>query len=212
MSVALPTPMLPLVLADFWSRTRVADAVTVVSAAALTTVCAQIVVPVPGTPVPMTGQTLAVLLTAAALGPVRGALGQLLYVIAAFVGLPVLAQGSGGATAVFGATGGYLLGFIVAAALVGRLAQGGWSRTPVRVFASYAVGSVVIFAFGATVLALVTNHDMAWAVQKGVLPFLVGDGLKALLAAGLLPLAWAAVRRFSRPQGDEDPSGTTSRP
>lgn len=212
MSVALPTPMLPLVLADFWSRTRVADAVTVVSAAALTTVCAQIVVPVPGSPVPMTGQTLAVLLTAAALGPVRGALGQLLYVIAAFVGLPVLAQGLGGATAVFGATGGYLLGFIVAAALVGRLAQGGWSRTPVRVFASYAVGSVVIFAFGATVLALVTNHDMAWAVQKGVLPFLVGDGLKALLAAGLLPLAWAAVRRFSRPQGDEDSNGTTSRP
>lgn len=212
MSVALPAPMLPLVLADFWSRTRVADAVTVVSAAALTTVSAQIVLPVPGSPVPITGQTLAVLLTAAALGPARGALGQLLYVIAAFVGLPVLAQGSGGTTAVFGATGGYLLGFIVAAAVVGRLAQGGWSRTPIRVFASYALGSVVIYTLGATVLALVTNHDMAWAVQKGVLPFLVGDGLKALLAARLLPLAWAAVRRISRPEGDEASKGSTARP
>lgn len=212
MSVALPTPMLPLVLADFWSRTRVADAVTVVSAAALTTVSAQIVLPVPGTPVPITGQTLAVLLTAAALGPARGALGQLLYVIAAFVGLPVLAQGSGGSTAVFGATGGYLLGFIVAAAVVGRLAQGGWSRTPVRVFASYALGSVVIYTFGATVLGFVTNHDLAWAFQKGVLPFLVGDGLKALLAAGLLPLAWAAVRRISRPMGDEASKGSAARP
>ena len=207
MSVALPTPMLPLVLADVWSRTRVADAVTVVSAAALTTVGAQIALPVPGSPVPVTGQTLAVLLTAAALGPVRGALGQLLYLVAAFVGLPVLAQGAGGAHAVFGATGGYLLGFVVAAALVGRLAKGGWSRTPVRVVASYAVGSLVIYAFGATVLAFVTGQGMAWALHKGVLPFLVGDGLKTLLAAGLLPLAWAAVRRVGGAKGDTTSDG-----
>ena len=196
MSLALPTPM-PLVLADLWSRTRAADAVTVVSAAAFTTVCAQIAIPVPGSPVPVTGQTLAVLLTAAALGPLRGALGQLLYVLAALVGLPVLAQGAGGAQAVFGATAGYLLGFIVAGYLVGRLAKGGWSRTPVRVFASYALGTLVIYAFGATVLAFVSGHDLVWSFQKGVLPFLFGDAMKALLAAGLLPLAWAAVRRLS---------------
>ena len=201
MSMALSAPTQPLVLADLWSRTRLADVVTVMSAAALTAASAQIVVPVPGSPVPMTGQTLAVLLTAAALGPARGALGQLLYLMAALVGLPVLAQGAGGASAVFGATAGYLLGFVVAAAVVGRLAQGGWSRTPVRVFASYAVGSVVIYAFGATVLALVTGHDMAWAVQKGVLPFVTGDALKALLAAGLLPLAWAGVRRIRGSRG-----------
>ncbi|MHB1474255.1 MAG: biotin transporter BioY [Dermatophilaceae bacterium] len=196
MSLALPTPI-PLVLADLWSRTRLADVVTVVSAAALTTVSAQIAIPVPGSPVPVTGQTLAVLLTAAALGPLRGALGQLLYVLAALAGLPVLAHHMGGAQAVFGVTGGYLLGFIVAGYLVGRLAKGGWSRTPVRVFASYAVGSLVIYAFGVTVLARVTGQDMAWAFQKGVLPYLMGDALKALLAAGLLPLAWAAVRRIS---------------
>jgi biotin transport system substrate-specific component len=209
MSLALPAPTLPLVLADVWSRTRVADVVTVVSAAALTTAAAQIALPVPGSPVPVTGQTLAVLLTAAALGPLRGALGQLLYVIAAFAGLPVLAQHSGGAHAVFGATGGYLLGFIVAAAIVGRLAKGGWSRTPVRVFASYAVGSVVIYVIGATVLARVFKQDMTWALQKGVVPFLVGDVLKALLAAGLLPLAWAAVRRISGSKGDETSGSAT---
>ena len=201
MSMALSAPTLSPVLADLWSRTRVADAVTVVSAAGLTALSAQIALPVPGSPVPVTGQTLAVLLTAAALGPLRGALGQVLYVLAALAGLPVLAQHMGGADAVFGATGGYLLGFIVAGYIVGRLARGGWSRTPVRVFASYAVGSVVIYAFGATVLALVTGQDMAWAFQKGVLPFLMGDALKALLAAGLLPLAWAAVRRIGGSRG-----------
>lgn len=210
MSLALPTPM-PLVLADLWSRTRLADTVTVVSAAAFTTLCAQIAIPVPGSPVPVTGQTLAVLLTAAALGPLRGALGQLLYVFAALVGLPVLAQGGGGAHAVFGVTGGYLLGFIVAGYLVGRLAKGGWSRTPARVFASYAVGSLVIYALGATVLSFATGQGIGWAVQKGVLPYLAGDALKALLAAGLLPLAWAAVRRIGGSPGDKPSDTSTSR-
>lgn len=210
MSVALPVPMMPLVLADSWSRTRLADAVTVVSAAGLTALSAQIALPVPGSPVPVTGQTLAVLLTAAALGPMRGALGQLVYVMAALVGLPVLAQGEGGAAAVFGATGGYLLGFVVAAVVVGRLARGGWSRTPVRVLASYALGSVVIYLFGATMLAVATGQDLGWAFQKGVLPFLAGDALKALLAAGLLPLAWAAVRRISGSRGDEGSRGSAT--
>jgi biotin transport system substrate-specific component len=158
----------------------------------------------------VTGQTLAVLLTGAALGPLRGALGQLLYVLAALAGLPVLAQHMGGAQAVFGATGGYLLGFIVAAAVVGRLAKGGWSRTPVRVLVSYALGSVIIYAIGVTVLARVAGQDMGWAVQKGLVPFLFGDGLKALLAAGLLPLAWAAVRRISGSKGDASPNGPTA--
>jgi len=209
MSIALPAPALPLVLADVWSRTWVADVVTVVSAAVMTTAAAQIAIPVPGSPVPVTGQTMAVLLTGAALGPLRGALGQLLYVVAALAGLPVLAQHMGGAQAVFGATGGYLLGFIVAAAVVGRLAKGGWSRTPVRVLVSYAVGSVIIYTFGVTVLARVTGQDMGWAIQKGLVPFLVGDGLKALLAAGLLPLAWAAVRRMSGSKGNESPNSPT---
>ena len=212
MSIALPASRMPLVLADVWSRTRVADVVTVVAAAAMTTAGAQIAIPVPGSPVPVTGQTLAVLLTGAALGPMRGALGQLLYVAAALVGLPVLAQHSGGVQAVFGATGGYLLGFVVAAAIVGRMAKGGWSRTPVRVLASYAVGSVVIYAIGATVLARVFKQDMSWALQKGVVPFLFGDGLKALLAAGLLPLAWVTVRRISGPKDDKASGPSPTRP
>ena len=97
----------------------------------------------------------------------------------------------------------------MAAAIVGRLAKGGWSRTPVRVFASYTVGSVVIYVIGATVLARVFKQDVTWALQKGVVPFLVGDVLKALLAAGLLPLAWAAVRRISGSKGDETSGSTT---
>lgn len=212
MSIALPAPRMPLVLADVWSRTRVADVVTVVAAAAMTTAAAQIALPVPGSPVPVTGQTLAVLLTAAALGPLRGVLGQLLYLAAALVGLPVLAHGLGGPDYVFGATGGYLLGFVVAAFLVGRLAKGGWSRTPVRVLISYAVGSLVIYAFGVTVLAFVSGQGMAWALQKGLVPFLAGDVLKALLAAGLLPLAWVTVRRISGSKDDKASGPTPARP
>ncbi len=203
---------MPLVLADVWSRTRVADVVTVVAAAAMTTAAAQIALPVPGSPVPVTGQTLAVLLTAAALGPLRGVLGQLLYLAAALVGLPVLAHGLGGPDYVFGATGGYLLGFVVAAFLVGRLAKGGWSRTPVRVLISYAVGSLVIYAFGVTVLAFVSGQGMAWALQKGLVPFLAGDVLKALLAAGLLPLAWVTVRRISGSKDDKASGPSPARP
>ena len=169
--------------------------------------------PVPGSPVPVTGQTLAVLLTAAALGPIRGALGQMLYLVAAFVGLPVLAQGASGAHAVFGATGGYLLGFVVAAVLVGRLAKGGWSRTPVRVLASYAVGSVVIYAFGVTVLAFVSGQGMAWALEKGLVPFLIGDGIKALLAAGVAATGLGGGPQGSAAQmGDQTSGRSTAAP
>lgn len=194
MSVALSQPR--AVLADSWSRSRVADVVTILAATTLTALCAQISIPVPGSPVPVTGQTFAVLLSAAAIGPVRGALAQLLYVGLAMLGLPVLAHGASGTTAVFGATGGYLLGFVVAAVVVGSLARAGWSRTPVRVFAAYLAGSAVIYLFGVPWLMHVAGQPLGWALSAGLTPFLVGDLIKAALAAGLLPLAWKGVARL----------------
>jgi biotin transport system substrate-specific component len=167
----------------------------VLAAAGLTALTAQIAVPIPGSPVPVTGQTFAVLLTAAALGPVRGALGQVVYLLAAMFGFPVMANGGGGVEKVFGATGGYLFGFVLAAVVVGSLAKRGTDRKPVGAFFGYVIGSVIIYAIGAPVLGLVTDNSLGWAIQNGVVPFLFGDLLKALLAAGLLPLAWLAVRK-----------------
>lgn len=199
MSVALPQPR--LVLADTWSRSRVADVVTIAAATTLTALCAQISIPVPGSPVPVTGQTFAVLLSAAAIGPVRGAIAQALYVGLAMLGVPVLADHASGSTAVFGATGGYLLGFIVASVVVGSLARRGWTRRPERVFVSYLAGSAVIYLLGVSWLARSTGMPLGTAISLGMTPFLVGDLLKAALAAGVLPLAWRGVRKI---EGDPE--------
>ena len=199
MSVALPQPS--LVLADTWSRSRVADVVTIAAATTLTALCAQISIPVPGSPVPVTGQTFAVLLSAAAIGPVRGAIAQSLYVGLALLGVPVLAGHASGSTAVFGATGGYLLGFIAASLVVGSLARRGWSRRPGRVVVSYVAGSAVIYLLGVTWLSRSTGLSLSAAISVGLTPFLVGDLLKAALAAGALPLAWRGVRRL---EGDPE--------
>ena len=184
MSLALPASR-SLVLADYWSRSAAADVVTVLAATGLTALAAQVAIPIPGTPVPVTGQTFAVLLAAAAIGPVRGALAQGLYLVLALVGLPVLAQHKSGASVVFGA--------IVASIVVGVLARRGMSRRPLSVFVSYVAGSAVIYVFGVTWLALSLSLSVGSAISAGLTPFLLGDLLKALLAAGLLPLAWKGV-------------------
>ncbi len=148
MSLSIPAPR--PVLAELIPGTRVRDAALVVGGAAFTGLLAQIAVPVPGSPVPITGQTLGVLLVGAAFGPVRGLLSMLLYVVAGLAGVPWYAQGeSGYVTATFG----YLLGFIVAAGLVGWLARHGGDRTPLRVVGSMVLGTLVIYAFGVTWLA-----------------------------------------------------------
>jgi biotin transport system substrate-specific component len=195
MSVALAPSR--TVLADVWSRSAIANVVTVLAATALTALCAQISIPIPGSPVPVTGQTFAVLLSAAAIGPLRGALAQLLYVGLALLGVPVLAHGASGSSVVVGATGGYLLGFIVASVAVGYLARMGWSRTPVRVFVAYLAGSAIIYLFGVPWLAhIASGEPLSWVLYYGLTVFLVGDLIKAALAAGILPLAWKGVARL----------------
>ena len=198
MSIAVPLGPRSLVLADTWIHSRAADIVTIVGATALTALAAQIVIPVPGSPVPVTGQTFAVLLAAAAIGPVRSSLAQVLYIGLAMLGMPVLAGQSGGMEVVIGATGGYLIGFVAASYVVGSLARRGWSRRPVQVALAYLAGSAIIYSLGALWLALVTGQSLGWAVSNGVVPFLLGDALKAALAAGLLPLAWLGVRKLHR--------------
>lgn len=162
----------------------------VIGGAALTAIAAQIQIPM--WPVPMTMQTFAVLLVAAALGAKRGALSLSIYLAMGAAGLPVFA----GAKALTGVlpTAGYLVGFVAAAAVVGFLASRGFSKSPIKVAAIFAIGSLTIYGFGVSGLMIALGMDLNTAVAAGVIPFLVGDAIKAVLAAALLPAAWRLAK------------------
>jgi len=171
-------------------QTKLVSVVLVVAAAALTAMAAQWRFPLPFTPVPITGQTFAVLLTGAALGWKLGATGQLLYLAIGALGAPVFSNGGGGMEVITGATGGYLIGFIFAAGLVGWLAERRQDRTFPTMFTAFLLGSAVIYGFGVVGLMASTGWPLAEALAKGVVPFLVGDLIKASAAGLLLPGAW----------------------
>ena len=193
MATAAPMPLRLPVLADVVPGARVRDAVLVTGAALLTAVLAQVSVPVAGSPVPITGQTLAVVLTAAALGPARGVAGQALYVLLGAVGLPFYSDASSGFDVVVGATGGYLLGFLPAALLIGLAARQGHDRRVTRALPLFLAGQLVIFAVGVPWLAVAAGLSPAQALDAGFYPFLVGGVVKAAIAGLLLPAAWRLV-------------------
>ena len=156
-------------------------------------IMAHIKVPLPFTPVPLTGQTFAVLLVGASLGARRGAAAMTLYTLMGALGLPVFAGGASGLAYLAGPTLGYLAGFIAAAYLIGRLAEHGLERSLRTSLLPFLLGTLVIYLFGAGWLAL--SYGMEKALALGVLPFLAGDALKLLLAALALPAAWMFVRQ-----------------
>src|SRR4051812_39509526 len=179
-----------IVLADLLPGEAVRDLLLIVAAAALVGASAQFTIPVPGSPVPVSGQTFAVLLSGAALGWQRGLAAMLLYMAAGSLGMPWFAQGESG----FGGPSfGYIVGFVLAAALVGSLARLGGDRTPPRTIGSMALGTLTIYAVGVPWLMASAGIDFSTALDLGVRPFLLGDLLKVLLAAGLLPTAWRLV-------------------
>jgi biotin transport system substrate-specific component len=183
------------VLAEVLPVILTRSGMTVVLGAALTALAAQVSIPVPGSPVPITGQTFAVLLTSAALGPARGVAAQALYLALGLAGLPVFAGAGHGPAVIFGASGGYLVGFIVAAAITGYGARHGADRSPFRTLALFALASAVIYVIGTTWLCIDTGMSVGAGVSAGVTPFLPGDAIKAALAAGLLPGTWRLLRR-----------------
>ncbi|MQC25897.1 MAG: biotin transporter BioY [Chloroflexi bacterium] len=152
---------------------------------------AQLSVYLPFSPVPITGQTLGVLLVGMTLGSRRGALSMLAYLGEGALGLPVFAAGNASLAYMLGPTGGYLLGFVAAAWLVGALAERGFDRSLPRTFLAFALGSAVIYLFGLAWLA----RFVPWpgTLAAGMTPFLVGDAVKALVAALLLPAAWKVI-------------------
>lgn len=179
-------------------RSRVVTASLVVGFALLTALAAQIVIPLPFTPVPITGQTFAVLLAGATLGTTAGAASQGLYVLLGAVGLPFYAGGASGWTVVQGATGGYLIGFIVAAAIVGALAERRQDRAVLTAIPAFLFGSVLIHLFGVPWLA--ASLDVPWteAAALGSVPFIPGDLIKIAVAGLMLPAAWKLVDAADR--------------
>ena len=183
------------VLADVIPGTWVRDIALVCAGALLTVLCAQVSIHVPGSVVPITGQTLGVVVAGAALGAKRGAASQLLYLVLGLF-LPVYADGAQGWHVVWGATGGYIVGFVIAAGVIGYLAERGVDRRVAFAFLAFCFGQLVIFGIGVPWLKVST--DMAWgdAIHDGFAIFILGGLIKAALGGVLTPLAWLGVKKL----------------
>ncbi len=189
-NVHQPTTMVDV----FWAESSAArDFMLILVGSLVVALSAQISVPLPFSPVPVTGQTFGVLLVGALLGSRRGALSLLAYLGEGALGLPVFAGGTGGLVRLAGPTGGYLLGFVAAAFLVGRLCERGWDQRLLTAGAAMLVGNAIIYLFGLPWLARFVGPDKVLAL--GLLPFIPGDLLKLTLAALALPGGWALVHR-----------------
>jgi biotin transport system substrate-specific component len=185
------------VLADVIPGARVRDAVLVVSGALLTALFAQISIDVPHSPVSITGQTLAVGLVGATLGARRGAASLGLYAVLGLF-LPFYADGESGWDVIWGASGGYIIGFIVAAWVIGWMAEHGADRHVGLAFLAFVAGQLVIFAFGLAGLKISVEESWGWTIHNGFAIFIFGGLVKAAIGAVALPGAWRLVRRFER--------------
>jgi biotin transport system substrate-specific component len=175
-------------------------AVAVVAGSLLIAGLAQVSIRLPFTPVPITGQTLGVLLVGASLGPVLGTASVGLYLLEGAIGLPFFAEGQSGLSVLgaASATGGYLWGFVLAATLVGWLSRQGWDRSIRSSIGAMFVGEVVIYAVGVPWLIAALDVPLAKGLELGLYPFVIGDTIKLLLVAGVLPVVWKVIRRYIR--------------
>jgi biotin transport system substrate-specific component len=171
-------------------RSAINNVALILSGAVFTAYAAQLVIPM--WPVPITAQTLAVLLVGSVLGATRGAISLIVYFSMGAMGLPVF---SAATSLSFGPTFGYLVGFIAAAALIGYLSERGWHKSVTGVLGSFAIANSVIYVFGLPWLAFALGtlgaaNDLASVAAAGLAPFIIGDVIKMTIAAALLPLAW----------------------
>jgi biotin transport system substrate-specific component len=167
----------PFVIDSIWQRTRTSAFVQISALTTLTILSAQIIVPLPFTPIPFTMQTFAILFGAAALGPTKSFIAQFAYL------------------SIFGATAGYLIAFLIASVVVGKLATKITTKRFQGVLFGYLIGTLIIYVLGATWLAIYTEKGISYAITSGVLPFVIGDIIKAALAASLLPISWRLVNK-----------------
>lgn len=200
----LPAQERGLTIGDFLVPIRVSERLNtrarhlalILIGTALIALSARVSILIPGNPVPFTGQTFGVLLTAGALGFRRGLAASVLYLALGVIGLPVFARGDHGLTVLLGASGGYLIGFVLASGLVGRLAELGWDRNILGAVGAMLLGSLLIYAIGVPWLAFTAfGGDMSTAFDKGMRTFLIWDAVKLALAAAAFPAAWWFVGR-----------------
>ncbi len=183
-------------LAVFPHSTVLTNVMLVIGGAGFVALAALISIPLSFTPVPITGSTFGVLLVGASLGSALGAASLSLYVFAGLF-LPIYAEHKHGWDVFSGPTGGYLVGFIVAALVIGWLAEHPhWDRRFATSVTAMLTGSVIIYAFGLVWLQHTIHTDLEGTLEAGLYPFIVGDIIKLYLAAALLPAAWAGVKRF----------------
>lgn len=200
----VPADQRGITIGDFLVPIRVGESlsarsrhlVLIVAGVLLVAVCARIYIP--ATPVPFTGQTFGVLLVGAALGFRRAAASLALYLAIGAVGVPIFSEGRGGVDVITGATGGYIVGFVLAAALVGRLAELGWDRHIGGSIGAMLLGSALIYAIGVPWLMATTGLTAAAAIDVGLRPFLAWDAIKLVAAAAIFPIAWWIVGRRPR--------------
>ncbi len=174
------------------SRAVLYDIVLIIAGSFVIAICAQLAV---GWPVPITGQTFAVLMLGALLGPWRGGLCVLTYILEGIAGLPVFAHARGGFAVLISPTGGYLIGFVAATCIVGLLAEKGWDRRVGTTISAMLLGNIVIYAFGLLWLSFLMGINRT-VLAVGLYPFIIGDILKTILAAILLPAGWKLIKHF----------------
>jgi len=209
--VRVPVAERGLTIADFLVPIRVGERMSsrarhvalILAGALFIALCARLEIRLPGNPVPITAQTFGVLLVGGSLGFRRGLMATILYVLLGFA-LPVYAGGASGVAElvairsgaiVLGATGGYLIGFVVAGALVGRLAELGWDRRIGVALAAMLIGNAVIYLFGVPWLMAAAHLDLATGLATGLTPFVATDAAKLVLAGAAFPIAWWVVGR-----------------
>jgi biotin transport system substrate-specific component len=172
----------------------------IATGAVLIAASAQIAIRLPFTPVPITGQTFAVLLVGASLGTVRGAASALLYVLVGLAGIPVYAHAMHGWDVVAGASGGYLVSYPFASALTGWLAERRWDRRFSSAIGAMLTGNLLIYLIGLPWLSIVLGTGLEKTLELGLYPFVPGDTFKLYLAAAVLPSAWRTIRLPSDPR------------
>ena len=185
-------------LAVFPRPSILTDVALVLAGTALVSLSAQISVKLPFTPVPITGQTFAVCLVGASLGAIRGVLSLTLYFLIGILGAPVYAHHSSGWDVITSASGGYIVGFVAAAAVTGVLAEHRWDRRFSSAVGAMLTGNVVIYLVGLPWLAVVLNTNLEDTLELGLYPFVPGDLFKLYCAAALLPAAWRGVNYLGR--------------
>jgi biotin transport system substrate-specific component len=175
-----------------------ADALLVLGGTGLVAACAQISVNLGFTPVPVTGQTFAVVLVGASLGAVRGTASLMLYLWLGVAGAPIYAHHDHGWNVLTSASGGYIVGFLIASSVTGWLAEHRWDRRFSSSVSAMLTGNVIIYLVGLPWLAVVLNTNLEKTLEYGLYPFVPGDVFKLYLAGALLPAAWRVVERVSR--------------